>query len=233
MQKKACDSWKILRREHRDVFWSFMRLAWSNEKETKFDLTTSIVGSSIGTGIFGLSNDLAKAAAPGPALIAWLIVGTGTFCLVASLNNLGQKQSESGIFGYAGKCFGPMGEFMSGWTYWISGWMGNFLKSVSSIFILWFLSFLVNRGIKSASFINAIVTCAKVIPLILFIVVMAVSFKAGILTADFWGKVNGRTISGTYQSTSVFKQISSSLMVMVWAFYGLEGGFSFCRTGPN
>lgn len=233
MQKKACDSWKILRKEHRDVFWSFMRLAWSNEKETKFDLTTSIVGSSIGTGIFGLSNDLAKAAAPGPALIAWLIVGTGTFCLVASLNNLGQKQSESGIFGYAGKCFGPMGEFMSGWTYWISGWMGNFLKSVSSIFILWFLSFLVNRGIKSASFINAIVTCAKVIPLILFIVVMAVSFKAGILTADFWGKVNGRTISGTYQSTSVFKQISSSLMVMVWAFYGLEGGFSFCRTGPN
>lgn len=196
-------------------------------------MTTSIVGSSIGTGIFGLSNDLAKAAAPGPALIAWLIVGTGTFCLVASLNNLGQKQSESGIFGYAGKCFGPMGEFMSGWTYWISGWMGNFLKSVSSIFILWFLSFLVNRGIKSASFINAIVTCAKVIPLILFIVVMAVSFKAGILTADFWGKVNGRTISGTYQSTSVFKQISSSLMVMVWAFYGLEGGFSFCRTGPN
>lgn len=111
--------------------------------------------------------------------------------------------------------------------------MGNFLKSVSSIFILWFLSFLVNRGIKSASFINAIVTCAKVIPLTLFIVVMAVSFKAGILTADLWGKVNGRTISGTYQSTSVFKQISSSLMVMVWAFYGLEGGFSFCRTGPN
>lgn len=209
-------------------------------------MTTIIVGSSIGTGIFGLGSDLAKAAAPGPALIAWLIVGTGAVCLVASLNNLGQKQSESGIFGYAGKCFGPMGEFVSGWIYWISGWMGNvayammlmsaigffmpelkgmgnFLKIFSSILILWFLSFLVSRGIKSASFINAIVTCTKVIPLILFIVVMAVSFKAGILTADFWGKVNDRTISGTYQSTSVFKQISSSLMVMVWAFYGLEG----------
>ena len=91
----------------------------------KFDLTTIIVGSSIGTGIFGLGSDLAKEAAPGPALIAWLIVGAGTFCLAASLNNLGQKQSESGIFGYAGKCFGPMGEFMSGWIYWISGWMGN------------------------------------------------------------------------------------------------------------
>ena len=36
----------------------------------KFDLTTIIVGSSIGTGIFGLGSDLAKAAAPGPALIA-------------------------------------------------------------------------------------------------------------------------------------------------------------------
>lgn len=212
----------------------------------KFDLTIIIVGSSIGTGIFGLGSDLAKAAAPGPALIAWLIVGTGAVCLVASLNNLGQKQSESGIFGYAGKCFGPMGEFVSGWIYWISGWMGNvayammlmsaigffmpelkgmgnFLKIFSSILILWFLSFLVSRGIKSASFINAIATCAKVIPLVLFIVVMAVSFKAGILTADFWGKVNDSAISGTYQSTSVFKQISSSLTVMVWAFYGLEG----------
>lgn len=69
-------------------------------------MTTIIVGSSIGTGIFGLGNDLAKAAAPGPALIAWLIVGIGTFCLVASLNNLGQKQSESGIFGYAGNASG-------------------------------------------------------------------------------------------------------------------------------
>lgn len=105
---------------------------------------------------------------------------------------------------------------------WIEG-NGQLLKNLQLNFNLVVFVFLVSRGIKSASFINAIATCAKVIPLILFIVVMAVSFKAGILTADFWGKVNDSAISGTYQSTSVFKQISSSLMVMVWAFYGLEG----------
>ena len=39
------------------------------------ELTLLIVGSTIGSGVFGITSDLATAAAPGPAIIAWIIVG--------------------------------------------------------------------------------------------------------------------------------------------------------------
>lgn len=32
---------------------------------------------------------------------------------------------ESGIFSYAGAGFGHLGEFISGWSYWLSAWLGN------------------------------------------------------------------------------------------------------------
>lgn len=36
------------------------------------ELTLLIVGSTIGSGVFGITSDLATAAAPGPAIIAWI-----------------------------------------------------------------------------------------------------------------------------------------------------------------
>ena len=35
----------------------------------RFELTALIVGATIGSGIFGISSDLANAAAPGPAIL--------------------------------------------------------------------------------------------------------------------------------------------------------------------
>lgn len=66
-----------------------------------------------GTGIFGITSDVAAAAAPGPALLAWIFVGIGFLMLVLSLNNLSEKRPDltSGIFSYAGAGFGPLCEF--------------------------------------------------------------------------------------------------------------------------
>ena len=71
------------------------------------ELTLLIIGSTIGSGVFGITSDLATAAAPGPALLAWIIVGIGVLTLVLSLNNLSQKRPDldSGIFSYAGAAF--------------------------------------------------------------------------------------------------------------------------------
>ena len=82
------------------------------------ELTLLIVGSTIGSGVFGITSDLATAAAPGPAIIAWIIVGIGVLTLVLSLTNLSQKRPDldSGIFSYAAAAFGPLGEFISGWA---------------------------------------------------------------------------------------------------------------------
>ena len=92
------------------------------------ELTLLIVGSTIGSGVFGITSDLATAAAPGPAIIAWIIVGIGVLTLVLSLTNLSQKRPDldSGIFSYAAAAFGPLGEFISGWAYWLSAWLGNY-----------------------------------------------------------------------------------------------------------
>ena len=40
----------------------------------RIGLIALIVSSCIGTGIFGITNAVAAAAAPGPALLAWLFV---------------------------------------------------------------------------------------------------------------------------------------------------------------
>ncbi|MDK7326484.1 amino acid permease, partial [Lactobacillus mulieris] len=76
---------------------------------------------------FGITTDISTAAAPGPALLAWLFVGLGILFLVLSLNNLSQKRPEleSGVFSYAHEALGPLAEFIAGWTYWLSDWLGN------------------------------------------------------------------------------------------------------------
>ena len=160
----------------------------------KGELIALIVSSCIGTGIFGITSDVSAAAAPGPALLAWIFAGLGFLMLVLSLNNLSEKRPdlEAGIFSYAGAGFGPMGEFISGWSYWLSAWLGNIAfatmlmaslgtffpvfkggQNVPSIIVAiifcWLLTILVNNGVETASFVNMIGTICKVLPLIIFI----------------------------------------------------------------
>lgn len=59
-----------------------------NKKINTTELVMLIISSAIGTGIFGLSSQLAQITVPGPLLIAWLICGCGILSLVLSLNNL-------------------------------------------------------------------------------------------------------------------------------------------------
>ncbi|MGL4662492.1 MAG: arginine-ornithine antiporter [Culicoidibacterales bacterium] len=222
------------------------------EKETKgiskYGLVALVVSSSIGGGVFGITKDLANVASPGAGILAWLIVGVGILALVLSLNNLADKRPDldSGIFGYAEAVFGKIGGFISGWGYWLSAWLGNvafatILMSaiggffpmfeggqnipsiiVASIFI-WALTLLVNRGIESASFINVVVTIGKLIPLFLFLIIIIVSFKAGVFTSDFWGNVSSNVIKDQTLSINVWDQVKASLLIMMWVFVGIEG----------
>ena len=65
----------------------------------KGELIALIVSSCIGTGIFGITSDVAAAAAPGPALLAWLFVAFGFLMLVLSLNNLTYKVGSLPMLG--------------------------------------------------------------------------------------------------------------------------------------
>lgn len=213
----------------------------------RLGLTALIVSSCIGTGIFGITNTVAAAAAPGPALLSWVFIGIGFLLLVLSLNNLSEKRPdlEAGIFSYAGAGFGPLGEFISGWAYWLSAWLGNvafatMLMSAIGTFIptfkggqnmpsiilaiifCWALTLLVNRGVESASFVNTIGTFFKVIPLFLFIIITIIFFKGHMFTTDFWGNVANNFSKGTVTG-SVFDQLKGTLSTLIWVFIGVEG----------
>ena len=64
------------------------------------------------------------------------------------------------------------------------------------------------------------VTIAKVVPILVFIAIAAVGFKAGLFTADFWGKatqIDGAPLGDT------MTQVKSMMLVTVWVFIGIEG----------
>lgn len=205
-------------------------------------LVAMVISSSIGSGIFGISTDMAGSASPGAAIIAWLIVGIGILMLCLSFTNLIEKKPElSGVFSYAEAGFGPFGGFISGWGYWLSAWLGNvafatmmmsavgyfvpaleggqnLLSIIVASVILWFMCFLVNKGVESAAIINVIITVCKIVPLFIFIVIAIVFFKFDVFTANFWG-----TVSGNFELKSVAEQIQNSMMVLMWVFVGIEG----------
>ena len=203
-----------------------------------------VVGSAIGGGVFGIMADL-SGSAPGPALFAWLLVGVAMLALSLSINNLIRKRPdlEGGMFGYAQAGFGKFSGFVSGWGYWITCWLGNvafamLLMSAIGYFIpvfeggqnipsvifatvvLWFMAYLVNRGVENASVLNAIATFAKLVPLFIFILVSIIFFDSNVFFQNFSGS---NMVDAAGVTVSFKDQVLSCIMVMLWVFVGIEG----------
>jgi len=204
-------------------------------------LIALVVGSMIGGGIFSLPQNIAEHAAGGAVLIGWGITAVGMLALAFVFQTLANRKPEldSGVYAYAKAGFGDYMGFSSAWGYWISAWMGNvgyfvLLFSTLGYFVpmfgqgntpvaigcasllLWGVHFLVLRGIKEAAFINQITTVAKIVPIVMFIVLTGVAFKADIFTLDFWG-------TETPSLGSVMDQVRNMMLVTVFVFIGIEG----------
>ncbi|WP_179179942.1 arginine-ornithine antiporter [Pseudomonas sivasensis] len=204
-------------------------------------LIALVVGSMIGGGIFSLPQNMAARAEVGAVLIGWAITAVGMLTLAFVFQTLANRKPEldSGVYAYAKAGFGDYMGFSSAWGYWISAWMGNvgyFVLLFSTLgyffpvfgqgntpvaigcasLLLWAVHFLVMRGIKEAAFINQITTVAKLVPLLMFIVIAAVAFKADIFTRDIWGL-------GNPQLGSVVDQVRNMMLVTVFVFIGIEG----------
>src|SRR6476659_10008683 len=176
-------------------------------------LTAIVVGSMIGSGIFALPSQMAGSAAPGPLLIGWVITGVGMLMLAFVFQTLATRKPDidGGVYGYARAGFGNYIGFTSSFGYWVSAWVGNvaylvLLFSTLGYFfgafeggatvpaiigasiLLWIVHGMILRGIQTAAFVNVVVTIAKVVPILTFIAIAAVGFKAGLFTADFWGQ---------------------------------------------
>ena len=204
-------------------------------------LIALVVGSMIGGGIFSLPQNMAARADAGAILIGWGITAIGMLTLAFVFQTLANRKPEldSGVYAYAKAGFGDYMGFSSAWGYWISAWLGNvgyfvLLFSTLGYFfpvfgqgntpiaigcasvLLWAVHFLVMRGIKEAAFINQVTTVAKIVPLIMFIVIAALAFKADIFTRDIWGRSNPNF-------GGVMDQVRNMMLVTVFVFIGIEG----------
>ncbi len=226
-----------------------------------FGLVGLVISSCIGSGVFALTGQLARVASPGAILIGWAIAGIGFLALGLSIQNITLKnRSLNGVFAYAEDGFGPFAGFVSGWGYWLSSWMGNvafatmlmqtlgyFYPQFSSgnninciiiaSLIMWALTYLVINGIETASFINALVMMVKVAAIIIFIAFCFISFRMGVFTTDFWGRLRDNlAISGKLNEPlfgDVFHQVGSTLLIMMWSFIGVEGATVVSRRAKH
>jgi arginine:ornithine antiporter/lysine permease len=218
-----------------------------DDKLSLTELVGLVIGSIIGGGIFNLMRDMATPASAGSIIVGWVITAVGMVMLALCFQNLNMKRPDldAGIYSYAEAGFGKYMGFNSAWGYWISAWLGNvgyatLLMSAVGYFmpvfkdgqniysiivaslILWGCHFLILQGTKSASFINTVLTIAKLIPIGIFLVVMFISFKIGIFTTDFWG-----TVSNHFELKPVLSQVKGTMLVTVWVFIGIEGAVLF------
>lgn len=208
-------------------------------------LTALVVGSMIGSGIFALPSQMAGSAAPGPLLIGWVITGAGMLMLAFVFQRLAERKPDvdGGVYGYARAGFGNYIGFTSAFGYWVSAWVGNvaylvlLFATVGYFFdafaggvttpaiigasiLLWVVHAMTLRGVKTAAIVNVMVTIAKVVPILTFIAIAAVGFKAGLFTADFWGtstRIDGQSLGDT------MSQVKNMMLVTVWVFIGIEG----------
>jgi arginine:ornithine antiporter/lysine permease len=208
-------------------------------------LTAMVVGGMVGAGVFSIPRNFAQATGVYGALIAWAIAGAGMLMLAFVFQTLANRKPDldAGVYAYARAGFGPYLGFFSAFGYWASACVGNvsywiLIKStlgaifpalgegntplsvaISSVGI-WAFHFLVLRGVKEAAGINRIVTIAKVIPLLLFVVLAIFSLRTDVFVANLWG---GEGYG------NLFQQVQATMLVTVFVFLGIEGASNYSR----
>ena len=75
---------------------------------------------------------------------------------------------------------------------------------------------------QQAATINKIVTVAKVVPILLFILILAMSFNGHLFAANFWG-------GERMPAASLLDQVRGTMLVTVFVFVGIEGASVYSR----
>lgn len=217
----------------------------AEQKMSRLQLTAMVVGGMVGAGIFSLPRTFANATGPLGAVIAWLIAGTGMYMLARVFQALAERKPDldAGVFAYAKAGFGDYPGFLSAFGYWIGSCIGNvsywvLIKSTLGAFFpvfgdgntmvaiivasvgIWLFHFMILKGVQQAAFINSVVTVAKIIPIVVFIVILIFSFKMD----HFTGNLYGGDLTG-----SIFEQVRATMLVTVFVFLGIEGASVYSR----
>lgn len=207
-------------------------------------LTALVLSSMLGAGVFSLPQNMAQVASPAALLIGWAITGVGIVMLAMAMLLLTRIRPDldGGIFTYARAGFGELIGFCSAWGYWLCAVIANvsylvIVFSALSFFtdtpslrlfgdgntwqsivgasvLLWFVHWLVLRGVQTAASINMAATLAKLLPLGMFIVLAVIAFRLPTFSLDFTGIELG---------VPVWEQVKNTMLITLWVFIGVEG----------
>jgi arginine:ornithine antiporter / lysine permease len=219
----------------------------TTQKIPLLTLTAMVVGSMVGAGVFSLPRNFAQATGVLGAVIAWVIAGVGMLMLAFVFQTLAVRKPEldAGVYAYAKAGFGEFPGFFSAFGYWASACVGNvsywvLIKSTLGVVIpglgegntllavavsvvcVWAFHFMITRGVKEAAAINRIVTIAKLVPILMFVVIVAVALRSGVFSANFWG-------GGDRSFGALWEQVRATMLVTVFVFLGVEGASVYSR----
>ncbi|MET8753121.1 basic amino acid/polyamine antiporter [Streptomyces sp. NPDC059104] len=214
-------------------------------KLTLLTLTAMVVGSMVGAGVFSLPRRFAQETGVAGALIAWLVAGVGMLMLALVFQTLAVRRPDldAGVYAYAKAGFGEYLGFFSAFGYWASACVGNvtywvlIMSTVGAIAPalgdgdtalalalssvgLWSFFLLIRRGVKEAAAINRIVTVAKLVPILVFIVLALFCFDPSVFAGNF---------AGADYAGSLFNQVRGTMLATVFVFLGVEGASVYSR----
>jgi arginine:ornithine antiporter/lysine permease len=202
-------------------------------------LAAFVVGSMVGAGVFSLPASFAEATGVAGSLVAWVIAGGGMLTLGLVFHVLARRRPDldAGIYSYARAGFGRYVGFISAFGYWASACVGNvfywvfIMSTLGAVFPalgggntvlavalssvgLWLFFLLIRRGIRQAAALNRVVTVAKVLPILLFIVLSLTVFDPAVFAAN-WDGGSG--------APPLFDQVRATMLLTVFVFIGIEG----------
>jgi len=210
---------------------------------SRWTLAALVVGSMVGAGVFSLPASFATDTGVTGALIAWAIAGTGMLMLALTFQRLARERPDldAGVYAYARAGFGRYAGFLSALGYWASAAVGNvaywvLIMSTLGTWVpalkggatptaiacasvgLWLFHLLLVRGVTSATAVNRIVTVAKLVPLAVFLVVVALAFDPTVFVDNLSGGSDG-----------LFDQVRATMLLTVFVFIGVEGASVYSR----
>ena len=189
-------------------------------------LAATIVNVTIGGGIFRLPTAAAELLGPS-APIAFFVCAIAMALIVLCFAEAGSRVSlTGGVYAYVEVAFGPFVGFLTGVMLWagitvamaaVSSFFGDALvalipslapvRSATVVIVLAALAALNVAGVRGASRFNAVMTVAKLMPLLLLIVVGAFAVKSS--------NLQGVTMPDA-------SRLSRGTAVLIFAFLGVE-----------
>lgn len=209
-------------------------------------LTAMVVGSMVGVGIFSLPQAFARYTGIVGTIISWVVTGAGMLTLALIFQRLAWRKPELdvGVYTYARAGFGRYTGFLSAFGYWCASCLGNvaylvLIKSalsplvpsfgagntlpavLGSSVVVWTFHALILRGVKGAASLNVGLTVARILPIVLFVLLVAASMDTHMFTANLW--------AGERSASGLFAQVRASMLSTAFAFLGVEGASVYSR----